>query len=310
VLELVIPLVAGLAVFMLMLGFIPLRRIDPLRARLTQIGTGGAAAPTLRELELQVPLFDRTVKPVAMRLAGLGRRLTTPSRVDKTEERLAQAGYPGGLTASDFLGLKVMAAAILGLGIFALIGVLGRNLVGGLLLGAILGTIGFIGPEFWLGSRIRKRKAEILRTLPDILDMLTISIKAGLGFDAALSRVVEKATGPMSDEFRRCLSEIQLGVARRDSLRALVDRVQVAPLTGFVGAILQAEQLGVPVARVLQVQSEQLRLERRQRAEENAAKAPIKMLLPLVGCIFPAMFIVILGPAVIVFMQHFAEVPK
>jgi tight adherence protein C len=307
---LVVALLAGLAVFLLMLGFVPLRRIDPLRSRLTQIGTGGGPAPTLRELELQVPLFDRTVKPVAIRLAGIGRRLTTRSRVDKTEERLAQAGYPGGMSSSDFLGLKVMAAAILGLGVFALLGVLGRNLVFGLLLGVVLGTIGYIGPEFWLGARIRRRKAEILRTLPDILDMLTISIKAGLGFDAALSRVVEKAKGPMSDEFRRCLAEIQLGAARRDSLRALVDRVQVAPLTGFVGAILQAEQLGVPVARVLQVQSEQLRLERRQRAEENAAKAPIKMLLPLVGCIFPAMFIVILGPAVIIFLQHFGEVPK
>jgi tight adherence protein C len=307
---LVVALLAGLAVFLLMLGFVPLRRIDPLRSRLTQIGTGGGPAPTLRELELQVPLFDRTVKPVAIRLAGIGRRLTTRSRVDKTEERLAQAGYPGGMSSSDFLGLKVMAAAILGLGVFALLGVLGRNLVFGLLLGVVLGTIGYIGPEFWLGARIRRRKAEILRTLPDILDMLTISIKAGLGFDAALSRVVEKAKGPMSDEFRRCLAEIQLGKARRDSLRELVDRVQVTPLTGFVGAILQAEQLGVPVARVLQVQSEQLRLERRQRAEENAAKAPIKMLLPLVGCIFPAMFIVILGPAVIIFLQHFGEVPK
>jgi tight adherence protein C len=306
VLELLVPILIGATVFTLALGIIPLRNIDPVRARLTQISATNAA--TLRELELQTPLFDRTVRPLIARLANISRRLASPSRVNKTEERLAAAGYPAGMTATDFLGLKIIIAAVLGVTAFGLIGVLGRNVLIGLVFGAVLTAIGFIGPEFWLGSRVRARQRKIIKTMPDILDILTISIRAGLGFDAALSKLVEKAQGPLSDEFKRTLAEIRLGKQRRDALRDMVDRVQVPSLTGFVGAILQAEQLGVPVARVLQVQSEQLRLERRQRAEENAAKAPIKMLFPLVGCVFPAMFIVILGPAVIVFIQHFAAV--
>jgi tight adherence protein C len=306
--ELVIALIAGAAVFLLALAFIPLRRIDPLRARLSQISTVGAgAAPTLREIELQVPLFDRTVKPLAGRLAGVGQRLASPRRVDQTEEKLIVAGNPGGMSATDFLGLKVAGAASFGLIAFALIGVAGRNLGMGLLFGAVFTLLGYILPEFWLGRRIKSRRHEIMLALPDTLDMLTISIRAGLGFDGALAKVVEKARGPLSDEFRRTLAEIRVGRARRDALRDMVDRTQVPPLTTFVGAIIQAEQLGVPIARVLQVQSEQLRLERRQRAEELAAKAPIKMLLPLVGCIFPAMFVVILGPALIAFLNAFVN---
>jgi len=306
--ELFIALVAGAAVFLLALAFIPLRRIDPLRARLSQISTVGAGtAPTLREIELQVPLFDRTVKPLAARLAGIGQRLASPRRVDQTEEKLIVAGNPGGMSATDFLGLKVAGAATFGLIAFALIGVAGRNLGMGLLFGAVFTLLGYILPEFWLGRRIRSRRHQILLALPDTLDMLTISIRAGLGFDGALAKVVEKARGPLADEFRRALAEIRVGRARRDALRDMVDRTQVPPLTTFVGAIIQAEQLGVPIARVLQVQSEQLRLERRQRAEELAAKAPIKMLLPLVGCIFPAMFVVILGPALIAFLNAFVN---
>ena len=140
--------------------------------------------------------------------------------------------------------------------------------------------------------------------IPDTLDLLTISVRAGLGFDAALGKVVEKLKGPLSDEFRRALAEVRVGKARRDALRDIVPRTEVAPLTNFIGAIIQAEQLGVSISKVLQVQSEQLRIERRQRAEELAAKAPIKMLFPLVGCIFPSLFIVILGPAIILIVAE------
>ena len=130
------------------------------------------------------------------------------------------------------------------------------------------------------------------------------SVRAGLGFDAALAKVVEKLKGPLSDEFRRALAEVRVGKARREALRDMIPRTEVTPLTNFVGAIIQAEQLGVSISKVLQVQSEQLRIERRQRAEEMAAKAPIKMLFPLVGCIFPSLFIVILGPAIILIVKN------
>jgi tight adherence protein C len=305
--ELAVALIAGMGAFLLVMGFIPLRNIDPLRARLTQIGTDPTAARSLRELELQVPLFDRTLKPLANRLAGVGRRLSSPRRVDQTEEKLLAAGSPGRMSASDFLGLKVALAAIIGLVLFAVIGVVGGDVGTGLVVAVLLGGIGFLAPEFWLGGRIKKRRKEIMLTLPDVLDMLTISIKAGLGFDGALAKAVEKTHGALADEFRRTLAEIRVGRSRRDALSDLVDRTEVPALTGMVGAILQAEQLGVPIARVLTVQSEQLRLERRQRAEESSAKAPIKMLFPLVGCIFPSMFIVILGPAIIVLMIHFGQ---
>jgi tight adherence protein C len=163
--------------------------------------------------------------------------------------------------------------------------------------------IGFLLPEFWLGNKIKARQKVILKMIPDTLDLLTISVRAGLGFDAALAKVVEKMPGPLTDEFRRALAEVRVGKARRDALRDMIPRTNVGPLSAFIGAIIQAEQLGVSISKVLQVQSDQLRIERRQRAEEQAAKAPIKMLFPLVGCIFPSLFIVILGPALISIMQ-------
>jgi tight adherence protein C len=163
--------------------------------------------------------------------------------------------------------------------------------------------LGYTVPEFWLGGRIKKRQHAILLSIPDALDLLTISVRAGLGFDAALGKVVEKMNGPLTDEFQRALAEVRVGKVRREALRDIIPRTEVAPLSNFIGAIIQAEQLGVSISKVLQVQSEQLRIERRQRAEEMAAKAPIKMLFPLVGCIFPALFIVILGPAIILIVK-------
>jgi len=187
---------------------------------------------------------------------------------------------------------------------FILFGILGGDLVQGTLMGLVGLGIGYIAPEFWLGGRVKKRQKGILLQIPDALDLLTISVRAGLGFDAALGKVVEKLKGPLVDEFRRALAEVRVGKARREALRDIVPRTEVQPLTNFIGAIIQAEQLGVSISKVLQVQSEQLRIERRQRAEEQAAKAPIKMLFPLVGCIFPSLFVVILGPALILIMQN------
>jgi tight adherence protein C len=160
-----------------------------------------------------------------------------------------------------------------------------------------------MAPEFWLGSKARKRSFAMVLQLPDALDLLTISVEAGLGFDAALAKVVEKMEGPLVSEFRQALAEIRMGRTRRDALRDVVSRADSQPISNFIGAIVQAEQLGVPIAKVLQIQSQQLRIERRQRAEEMAAKAPVKMLFPMVGCIFPTIFIVILGPAIIQVMS-------
>jgi tight adherence protein C len=234
--------------------------------------------------------------------------MASSSFSEKTEKRLALAGNPSDLRVADWLGIKGIGAivgAILFFLIFGIAGVMGFPFfIGGLLMPVVGALFGYTVPEFWLGRKVKARQKGILMMIPDALDLLTISVRAGLGFDAALGKVVEKLQGPLSDEFRRALAEVRVGKARRDALRDIVARTEVVPLTNFIGAIIQAEQLGVSISKVLQVQSEQLRIERRQRAEEQAAKAPIKMLFPLVGCIFPSLFIVILGPAIILIVLN------
>jgi tight adherence protein C len=293
-------LLAGLAavgIVLLFIGWAQSQPLDPVQARLTQLGT--MQARNLEELELQAPLFERTIRPFAQRLSGFVQRFTSATQAGRTEKRLAMAGHPGNMRTSEFLGLKAVVAIGCAAVAFLVFGLLQGNLVEGVLVAIVGAGIGYLAPEFWLGRRIRQRQHRILVNIPDALDLLTISVRAGLGFDAALGKVAEKLPGPLSDEFRRALAEIRVGKTRREALRDIVGRTEVPALTNFIGAVIQAEQLGVSISKVLQVQSEQLRIERRQRAEEQAAKAPIKMLFPLVGCIFPSLFVVILGPALI-----------
>jgi tight adherence protein C len=305
ILPIVIAAVAAGAILLIFVGLAGSSPVDPVQARLTQLGS--MTAKNLEELELQAPFIERTLRPLASRLSNSVSRITSTSFSDRTEKRLALAGNPGDLRVADWLGIKAIGAIVGGILFFLLFVVLGLLKfplpIAGLL--TLVGVMfGYTIPEFWLGGRVRKRQKAILMMIPDSLDLLTISVRAGLGFDAALGRVVEKLKGPLSDEFRRALAEVRVGKARREALRDIVPRTEVQPLTNFIGAIIQAEQLGVSISKVLQVQSEQLRIERRQRAEEQAAKAPIKMLFPLVGCIFPSLFIVILGPAIILIVQN------
>ena len=279
--------------------------VDPVQARLTQLGN--VQARNLEELELQQPFAERTLRPLVGRLSRTGRRLSSASSAETAEKRLALAGNPGDLRLSDWMGVKMLVGIGTGAVLFLLFGVLSGGLVQGAFFGLIGFFIGYLLPEFWLGRKIKSRQKIILKMIPDTLDLLTISVRAGLGFDAALAKVVEKIPGPLSEEFRRALAEVRVGKARRDALRDMIPRTNVQPLSNFIGAIIQAEQLGVSISKVLQVQSEQLRIERRQRAEEMAAKAPIKMLFPLVGCIFPSLFVVILGPAIISMVKTFSS---
>lgn len=300
---LLIALLAGGAVMLITWALLGARSSDPVQARLTQLGTLEGVT-SLEEIELQQPVMDRTLRPMMRRLSGIGTRLTSRQRVGRTESKLAEAGYPYGLRTIDFMGLKVVVALITSALGFLLFGLALAQPSNGFLASLLGLAVGFFLPDYWLSRTIRSRQQAILLAIPDTLDLLTISVKAGLGFDAALGKVVEKTQGPLADEFRRTLAEVRIGKARRDALREMVARTNVSALTNFIGAIIQAEQLGVAIANVLEVQSEQLRIERRQRAEEMAAKAPIKMLFPLVGCIFPSMFIVILGPALILIMNN------
>jgi tight adherence protein C len=297
-------LLAAGGVLLIVWALLGARTNDPVQARLTQLGTLEGVT-SLEEIELQQPLMDRTLRPLMRRLAGVGTRLTSRERVGRYEQQLAEAGYPYGLRTIDFLGLKVVAAIATSGLVFLLFGVAMHSSAASSLVFTIVSlVVGFFIPDYWILTRIRARQKAILLAIPDVLDLLTISVKAGLGFDAALGKVIEKTEGPLTDEFRRALAEVRIGKPRRDALKELVGRTNVPALTNFIGAIVQAEQLGVAIANVLEIQSEQLRIERRQRAEEMAAKAPIKMLFPLVGCIFPSMFIVILGPALILIMNN------
>ena len=302
VLPIIIAGVAALAILLIFVGLAGNTPIDPVQARLTQLGS--SQAKNLEELELQLPFIERTFRPLASRLSGSVARITSASFTERTEKRLALAGHPGNLRVGDWLGIKAIGAIVVSAMLFIFFGLIGGNILAGMGLGAVGLGIGYIVPEFWLGGRVKKRQKAILLQIPDALDLLTISVRAGLGFDGALSKVVEKLKGPLTDEFRRALAEIRVGKARREALRDIVPRTEVPALTNFIGAIIQAEQLGVSISKVLQVQSEQLRIEWRQRAEEMAAKAPIKMLFPLVGCIFPSLFIVILGPAMILIVLN------
>jgi tight adherence protein C len=301
-LPVIVAAVAAAAVILIAFGLAGSAPVDPVQARLTQLGS--MTAKNLEELELQQPFFDRTIKPLAARLSGSVARITSSNFSERTEKRLALAGNPGDMRTADWLGIKAIVAVIVAAIMFIVFGLLQGQFFAGIAIGALGLGIGYILPEFWLSGRVKKRQKAILLQIPDALDLLTISVRAGLGFDAALGKVVEKLKGPLIDEFRRALAEVRVGKVRREALRDIVPRTEVSPLTNFVGAIIQAEQLGVSISKVLQVQSEQLRIERRQRAEEQAAKAPIKMLFPLVGCIFPALFIVILGPAIILIIGN------
>jgi tight adherence protein C len=304
-LPLVVAAAAAGAILLIFLGMLGGAPVDPVQARLTQLGT--MQAKNLEELELQLPFIERTLRPLVSRLSNSVSRVASSSFQERTEKRLALAGNPGNLRVADWLGIKAVAAivgAIIFFLLFFVAGVLGLPPMLRILMTAVGLMFGYTLPEFWLGGRVRKRQHAILLQIPDALDLLTISVRAGLGFDAALGKVVEKLHGPLTEEFRRALAEVRVGKARREALRDIVPRTEVQPLTNFIGAIIQAEQLGVSISKVLQVQSEQLRIERRQRAEEQAAKAPIKMLFPLVGCIFPSLFIVILGPAIILIMLN------
>jgi tight adherence protein C len=279
-------------------------QLDPVQARLQQI----AVRPrTLEEIELQRPLSERTLKPIIQGLSGLARRFYPANAVQGLSVKLRRAGME--TTSTEFfLGVKVFASLVAAVGISAIV-----NLITGELLQTILGgigglVVGFMAPDFYLSSKAGGRGNAILDQLPDALDLLTISVEAGLGFDAAIVKVTEKSKGPLSEEFKRAAGEQRVGKSRQESLRGISERVDVKELRNFISAIIQADQLGVSMSKVLRIQSEQLRMERRQRAEEKAARAPILIMLPTVGCIFPSLFIVILAPAALSAMSSCSSV--
>jgi len=281
---------------------------EQVTVRLRELDGGGAArAGGGYDEELDKPFSQRVLAPVTGSFAGFLLRFTPRSTKLMTEERLAAAGGFGGLSAGQFLVLTGFVAVLLAV-LSAAAADAARvavNKTVGVAITAL--AIGLVLPFFLLNGKAKSRKASMQKDLPDVLDILTVSVEAGLGFDGALVKLSEKMRGALVDEFSRLLQEIRVGVPRRDALHALALRCDVPDVSLFTTSLIQADQLGVSIGSVLRVQSAAVREKRRQRAQEKAMKAPIKMLIPLVMFIFPAIFIVLLGPAMIQLFTTFIK---
>jgi tight adherence protein C len=263
----------------------------------------GMQMTDLRELVLARSANERAVRPAVAALSRLGGRFTPAGMVRRLDRRITLAGRPHAWPLERVLAAKfVLGAGGLAAGTLRfLVEPTGRSL----LLALALVAAGYLVPDVLLSTKAKARQQEIRLKLPDTLDQLTICVEAGLGFEAAMSRVGRTGDGPIADEFVRTLQEMQIGATRADALRALATRTEVTELRRFVLAMLQAESYGMPVADVLRTQAAELRVKRRQRAEEHAMKIPVKIIFPLVLCILPALFIVILGPGAIRMMRFF-----
>ncbi|MCS6909836.1 MAG: type II secretion system F family protein [Anaerolineales bacterium] len=286
---------------------------DPLQARLAEFSTR-ERPKSLEEIEMSQPLSERIIFPALQRLGEFVVRFTPENALQTIQHELDLAGNPRGLDARSFFALRIFAA-VAGFGFIILMGFIAADpssffsfqsgVAKVLATAAGAGVLGFYIPTLMLRSRIRRRQENIVKSMPDALDLLTICVEAGLGFDQALQRVSEKWDNELSLAFARCVQEIRLGKLRREALRDMADRIEVPDLTSFAAAIIQADQLGVSIARVLRIQSDQMRVRRRQRAEKKAHEAPVKMLIPMVFLIFPSIYIVLLGPALLQVIEQF-----
>lgn len=307
-LELSLAILMGGSLALFFIGFGLVRSttptVDSVAERMNTYATRNTPM-SLEELELQASFLDRGIKPLIQNFSRLVMRFA-PDRMLKTAElKLARAGNPNAWNAADFMGVRGLAALICGVVPAIFLFTTGREWWQTLGITAFFVFFGFYMPNVWLDGKIRARQKEIRNALPDALDMMTVCVEAGLGFDAALQKVSDKWDNELSRSFERVVQEFRLGRSRREALRDMADRIDVDDLSSFVAAVLQADQLGVSMSKVLRIQSEQMRIRRRQRAEEEAQKAPIKMLFPMVFLIFPALFVVLLGPAILTLMDTF-----
>lgn len=306
-------IIIGLAVFIILgaaaLVFIGIRNPQTsddrlLQNRLEEFNRRGEEVD-LEKIELSLPFQDRIIFPIARKLGELAIKFTPQNAMQNIARKLELAGSPGRLDPTVFLALQFVAGGVFGIVLFLAI-TLGKTdwpfgqkfliVVGG-------AVLGFLFPQIWLTSKINRRQKEIRKSMPDALDLLTICVEAGLGFDAAMAKVAEKWESELSLAFARVIQEIQLGKIRREALRDMADRIGLAEMTSFVAAVIQSELLGVSMSKVLRIQSDQMRIRRRQAAEEEAHKAPVKMLIPMALLIFPSLMIVLMTPAALRLMN-------
>lgn len=292
------------AVVLIVVGLRDANREDPLMRRLEEFAARGETV-SLEEIELSQPFTDRVILPLARKVGELAIRFTPQNALQTTAHRIELAGSPRGLDPTIFWAARFLVAIGAGAFFIALFsfGLKDWSWTRKLLITAVFVLIGFFLPDMLLTSKIQRRQKEIRKAMPDALDLLTICVEAGLGFDGAMAKVAEKWDNELSLAFGRALREIQLGKLRREALKDMADRIGIPEMTSFVAAVIQSEQLGVSMAKVLRIQSDQMRVRRRQLAEEEAHKAPIKMLVPLALLIFPSICIVLMTPALILLIR-------
>lgn len=278
---------------------------DPLQERLAQF-EDREIPQSLSEIEMSMPFRDRVIVPLTKSAARLVTKMTPQKQLEEARRKLDLAGL--NMDPASFFAMRVGATVGLGLLAFWVFFVLSPSLSRTTALLYTLGGVGlgFILPQMWLSSKIKRRQENIIKALPDALDLLVICVEAGLGFDMAMGKVYEKWENDLAIAFGRVLREIQLGKLRREALRDMSERMDVPDVTAFVAAIIQADQLGVSMSRILRVQSDQMRVKRRQRAQEKAHQAPVKMMIPMVFLIFPSIWLVLLGPSLIIIMNNSA----
>ncbi len=273
------------------------------RASLRQLE--GYEVENVRDQELLKPVRERAVAPALTWLTDVGRRFTPTGYVDKVRQKFVYAGNPSADAVDKYLAQQVIAVVI---GVVLIFFLLAQKPVSGLSLLvviALVALVALLGPTAIIDRQVAERQTALRMKLPDILDLLTISVEAGLGFEQALDRTVSAVPGPLSEEFARMLGEVRAGASRADAMRAMEARTNVPEIRSFVLAILQADTFGVSIGRVLRAQADEMRIKRRQLAQEQAQKAPVKMLIPMVFCIFPALFVIVLGPAVLRILDTF-----
>jgi tight adherence protein C len=304
---LLLAMVVGLGVLMIFIGLARTpsgNTAEMVQRRLSAYGSGGVGEKqlTLEEVELQRPFSERFLRPSIERLGSIMSRSTPQKARQNLMNRLDLAGRPGNLTPEDFAAVRIVAAVVMA-AIGLLLGLLLNNpiyLAVSLVVGAILG---FYLPVLWLKQKVDARRSEIQKGLPDAMDLLVIAVDAGLGFDAALARVTDKYRNALSDEFAKVLREVSLGRPRLEAMDEMGRSSGVEDLHNFIQAIIQSEQFGTGIGKILRIQADEMRRKRRQRAQEKAAQATLKMMLPMVGCIFPTLWIVLLGPAALILLK-------
>lgn len=291
-----------LAIVLVIAGLRAPEAKDPIQERLAELGTRDVPM-TLEEIELSQRFYERVILPFFNQIGNVASRFTPQATLESARRRLDMAGNPLQMDPAFFLAMRFVLAVSFGGIIFAIFAATGRDWLQGLGLSTLFLLLGFFFPDLWLSGRVGARQKGIFRAMPDALDLLTICVEAGLGFDSAMSKVHEKWDNDLALEFGRVIQEVRLGKLRRDALRDMSERLGVNEMTSFVAAVIQSEQLGVSMAKVLRIQSDQMRVRRRQLAEEEAHRAPIKMVFPIALLIFPSLLIVLLGPAAMLLLR-------